>query len=189
SAPLPPPPPPAPSVPEVHRPPVERLEAVIALVEAGDFPHALLAAQRLVHDHPDDLGGLLTLGNIHALMGSPEAARESFTAALAREPLCVEARLYLGVAALQEGAAQEARAELKRALFLEPTLALGHYLLGQAEEQLGDKAAALRCYRNAVAQRKSGPRALLGHFPDLPRSTEAVAQAAQFRLSALADET
>lgn len=190
SAPLPPPPPRASAprvVPEERRSPVERLELVVQRMEQGDFPHALLAAQRLVHDHPDDLAGLLTLGNIHSLMGAADAAKECFASALAKEPLCVEARLFLGVGALQQGALGDARAELKRALFLEPTLVLGHYLLGQVEEQAGDAMAARRAYRNAIAQKRARARALLGHFPDVPRSVDAVVQSAQFRLAALGE--
>jgi chemotaxis protein methyltransferase CheR len=54
-------------------------------------------------------------------------------------------------------------------------------------ERRGNPEAARRSYRNAIAQRKGPPHALLGHFPDLPTSNEAIAQAAQYRLAALSE--
>jgi chemotaxis protein methyltransferase CheR len=178
---------PTPRPAEVHRSPVERLDDVVRLIEKGDFPQAMLAVRRLTDDHPDDLAALLTLGNVHALMGNADESRECFSRALKAEPLCVEARIYLGLAMLQEGKLSDARAELQKALFLEPTLSLGHYLLAQVHEQQGDREAARRSYRNAVAQRRFGQRVLLGHYPELPGSTDAIAQAAQYRLAALSE--
>lgn len=180
-------PPPAPVRPPPARTPVERLAEVIDAIERGDFPKALRSARRLCDDEPEDLAARLTLGNVYALMGNVDEARESYRQALSREPLCVEARVYLALAAMQGGQLDEARSELTRGLFLEPTLAIGHYLLGQVNEQLKDKDAALRAYRNAINQRKQPWHDLIGHFPDLPRSNEAVAQAAQFRLAALSE--
>lgn len=172
---------------ERHQTPVERLAKVIGCIEEGDFPRALRMARRLTDDEPDDLAARLTLGNVQALMGNVDEARETYQAALSREPLCVEARLYLALAAMQANQIEEARAELTRALFLEPTLAIGHYLLGQVNERRGDLEGARRAYRNALQQRKAPAHDLIGHFPDLPRSNEAVAQAAQYRLAALSE--
>lgn len=186
-APLLSPPTPKPRPTEAHRSPVERLDDVVRLIEKGDFPQAMLAVRRLTDDHPEDLAAMLTLGNVHALMGNADEARECFSRALRAEPLCVEARIYLGLATLQEGKLDEARSELQKALFLEPTLALGHYLLAQVHEKKGDREAARRSYRNAVQQRRAGQRALLGHYPELPGSTDAIAQAAQYRLAALSE--
>ncbi|MCA2980595.1 MAG: tetratricopeptide repeat protein, partial [Myxococcaceae bacterium] len=111
--------------------PVERLAEVIRDLEAGAFPRALRLAHRLVDDVPHDLAARVTLGNVHALMGNVDEAREAYQQALQREPLSIEARLYLGLAALQGGESEVARQEFTRALFLEPALALCHYLLGQ----------------------------------------------------------
>lgn len=167
--------------------PVERLSEIVADIEKGDFPRALRLAHSLTEDTPDDLAARITLGNVHALMGNIDEAREAYQGALQREPLSVEARLYLGIAAMQANEDEVARQEFTRALFLEPTLALGHYLLAQVNERRGDADGARRSYRNAVSQRRGPPHALLGHFPDLPTSNEAIAQAAQYRLAALSE--
>lgn len=182
-----PPLPPSAPRPPPTKTPVERLAEVIAAIEAGDFPRALRTVRRLSDDEPDDLAARLTLGNVHALMGNLDEAREAYQQALSREPLCVEARLYTALAEMQGGQLEDARIELQRALFLEPTLAVGHYLLGQVHERRADVDAALRSYRNAITQRKQPRHELIGHFPDLPRSNEAIAQAAQYRLAALSE--
>lgn len=167
--------------------PPQRLDDVVEVIELGDFPRALRMAKRLADDVPDDLAARLTLGNVYALMGNLDEAREAYQTALSREPLCVEARVYMSLAAMQVGQLQEARLELTRALFLEPTLVVGHYLLGLVHERNSDNEHARRCYRNAMAHRKSPPHDLIGHFPDLPRSNEGIAQAAQYRLAALSE--
>jgi chemotaxis protein methyltransferase CheR len=169
------------------RTPVERLAEVVEAIEKGDFPKALRTVRRLADDEPEDLAARLTLGNVHALMGNLDEARDAYQVALSREPLCVEARLYTALAAMQVGQLDEAKLELTRALFLEPTLAVGHYLLGQVSERRAEKDNALRSYRNAISQRKQPKHELIGHFPDLPRSNEAIAQAAQYRLAALSE--
>ncbi len=181
---------PAPSAPPRSPPtrtPVERLAEVVEAIERGDFPKALRTVRRLADDEPEDLAARLTLGNVYALMGNLDEARDAYQVALSREPLCVEARLYTALAAMQVGQLDEAKLELTRALFLEPTLAVGHYLLGQVQERRQDPDGALRSYRNAISQRKQPRHELIGHFPDLPRSNEAIAQAAQYRLAALSE--
>ncbi len=178
--------PPPPGKPPTKTP-VERLAEVVEAIEKGDFPKALRTVRRLSDDEPEDLAARLTLGNVHALMGNLDEARDAYQQALSREPLCVEARLYTALAAMQGGQLDEAKLELTRALFLEPTLAVGHYLLGQVNERKADVDGALRAYRNAISQRKQPKHELIGHFPDLPRSNEAIAQAAQYRLAALSE--
>lgn len=165
--------------------PVERLASAVELVDRGDFDKALSRLLKLTEDEPDDLASLLTFGNVCSLMGQAEKAREAFDRALAREPLCVEARVYGGIAAMQAGQLEEAKAELGKALFLEPTLALGHYLLAQVRERLGEHEAARRSYRNAIAQLKSPPRPLAGYYPDILDSADAIARAARYALAAL----
>lgn len=191
SAPRPPTPPvaaaPPRPAPSSHLTPVERLAAVVAAVEAGDFVGAVSLAEALVADEPDDLAAQLTLANVHALVGQVGRARELYLATLAREPLCVEAHLFLALAALQARQVDEARLELTRALFLEPDLALGHYLLGQVHERGGQAEAARRSYRNAIALQKAPWRELLGHFPDLPGSNDDIARAARYRLAELSE--
>jgi chemotaxis protein methyltransferase CheR len=154
-------------------------------MDEGKFEAALTAVTKLTEGEPNFLDALLTLGNLCSLMGQREQSREAFAAALNCEPLCVEARIFSGVAALQAGALSEARAELSKALFLEPNLSLGHYLLAQVQERQGDRAGARRSYRNAIAQLRFTQRELAGHYPEIPNSAETIGRAAGYALAAL----
>ncbi|MHB8873443.1 MAG: CheR family methyltransferase, partial [Myxococcaceae bacterium] len=165
--------------------PGARLERAVELMQRGDFPAALGVAKKLAEDEATDLDALITLGNIYSLMGHNDQSRDAFTAALACEPLCVEARVFGGVASLQAGELKEAKGELTKALFLEPTLSLGHYLLAQVYERLGEHEQARRSYRNAIAQLRFPQRALAGHYPDMPDSVDTIARAARYALAAL----
>lgn len=169
--------------------PQERLNGAVRLMGQGKFDAALEAVSVLTQEDPDDLAALLTLGNLYSLLGRPTDSRETFERAISREPLCVEARIFGGVAALQDGHLEEARSELKKALFLEPTLALGHYLLAQIQERMGDREGATRSYRNAIAQLRFPQRDLAGHYPDLPATTETIARVARYALAALGHES
>lgn len=173
-----PPPPP-------RRSPPERMAAVGRRIVRGDFDAALQETRSLLETEPHDLDAMLTLGNLLSLLGHHEGARSAFATALQREPLCVEARVFGAMAALQESKLQDAKAELQKALFLEPTLSVGHYLLAQVQEKLGDHEGARRSYRNAVAQLRFPQRPLAGHYPDMPDSPDALARAARYALAAL----
>ncbi len=169
-------------------PPAERLNLAVRKMMQSDFPAAIQDVEKLLVDEPGHLDGLLTLGNLYSLTGRIAEARDAFAQALAREPLCVEARIFGGVAALQAGNLNEARAEFGKALFLEPTLAIGHYLLAQVQERTRDREGARRSYRNAIAQLRHPQRPLAGHYPDMPDSAEAIARVARYALAALEED-
>ncbi|MGE6758834.1 CheR family methyltransferase [Corallococcus interemptor] len=169
-------------------PPAERLNMAVRKMGQGDFPAAIDGVKRLLVDEPSDLDALLTLGNLYSLTGRISDARDTFAQALQREPLCVEARVFGGVAAMQAGSLAEARSELAKALFLEPTLAIGHYLLAQVQERTQDFESARRSYRNAVAQLKYPQRPLAGHYPEMLDSAESISRAARYALAALEEQ-
>ncbi|WNG47976.1 tetratricopeptide repeat protein [Archangium minus] len=165
--------------------PGERLNAAVRMIERGDFVSAVSTVEQLLVDEPGHLDALLTVGDLYSLTGRIVDAREAFAQAINREPLCVEARVFGGLAALQAGELAEARSELGKALFLEPSLAIGHYLMAQVHERLKDHDAARRSYRNAIAQLRFPQRPLAGHYPELPDSAEAISRAARYALAAL----
>jgi chemotaxis protein methyltransferase CheR len=165
--------------------PGERLNAAVRMIERGDFVSAVATVEQLLADEPGHLDALLTLGNIYSLSGRVVDARDAFAQAINREPLCVEARVFGGLAELQAGELAEARAELGKALFLEPSLAIGHYLMAQVHERLKEHEAARRHYRNAISQLRFPQRQLAGHYPELPDSAEAISRAARYALAAL----
>jgi chemotaxis protein methyltransferase CheR len=169
-------------------PPAARLSQAVRKMMSSDFPAAIKDVEALLADEPGHLDALLTLGNLYSLTGKIAEAREAFAQALTREPLCVEARVFGGVAALQAGNLTEARSEFSKALFLEPTLAISHYLLAQVQERTNDKDGARRSYRNAIAQLRFPQRPLAGHYPDIPDSADAIARVARYALAALEED-
>ncbi|MCY1022661.1 CheR family methyltransferase [Pyxidicoccus sp. MSG2] len=169
-------------------PPAERLAMAVRKMAQGDFPAAIAGVERLLVDEPSDLDAILTLGNLYSLTGRIPEARDTVAQAIQREPLCVEARVFGGVAALQAGKLDEARSELSKALFLEPTLAIGHYLLAQVYERSQEPESARRSYRNAIAQLRFPQRPLAGHYPEMPDSADAISRAARYALAALEEQ-
>jgi chemotaxis protein methyltransferase CheR len=158
------------------------------LMEDGRFDEARDTLAQALGVAPDDVSALLTLGNLHSLMGRAEDARRAFDDVLGLEPLCVDARVYGALAAMQISDWASARAEIGKALFLEPGLALAHYLAAEIAVKLGDRAGARRSYRNAIAQLVTPQRALAGFCPDLPESEDRLAKSARYALSALEED-
>lgn len=187
SPPLPVPPAPTPPTaptPLLARAPDDRIREVTREIELGGFVTAREKLERWLAQDPDQLGALLTLGNLFGLTGEPSRAKECFERVLTREPLCADAHVFGALALFQAGLLDDARTELTRALFLEPTLALAHYLLAQVLERVGDMAGARRGYRNAISQLRSAQRPLAGYYPDSPEP-DAIGRAARYALAAL----
>lgn len=162
-----------------------RKDRALRLVDTGSFEEASAELARLVADEPNDLDVLLTLGNLHALRGLVREARELFEQVLVKEPLCVEARIYGAMAALQAGQLEDARGELRKAIFLEPNVAIAYYLLAQVQERLGNRDEARRSYRNALAQAKLPQRPLAGFYPDMLIAPDLLMRATRYALAAL----
>jgi chemotaxis protein methyltransferase CheR len=174
--------------PSAHRPPTERVAEAARLMHLGRFEDALHALTSGSADAPDEINVQLTLGNLHSLLGRAQDAERLFEEVTQREPLCVEARVYSAMAAMQVNQYARARAELNKALFLEPALAVAHYLYALVSERLGDRAGARRAYRNAISQLRFPQRPLAGFYPDVPESPELISRAARYALAALEED-
>jgi chemotaxis protein methyltransferase CheR len=168
-----------------HRPPAERVSEAARLMHLGRFDAALHALTSGFAGALDDINVQLTLGNLYSLLGRAQDSDRVFQEVITREPLCVDVRFYGAVAAMQVNDYGRARSELNKALFLEPTLALAHYLSAQVSERLGDREGARRAYRNAITELRVAQRPLAGFYPDLPESPELVSRAARYALAAL----
>ena len=178
----------SPPVSVTRRAPAERLADAARMVQEGRFEESVRTLNAIRSEEPDDIAASLTLGNVYSVMGRAEAAQQVFSDVVNREPLCVEVRVYAAMALMQVNQYAQARAEISKALFLEPTLALAHYLSAQISERLGDRDGARRAYRNAVTQLRFAQRPLAGYYPDLPDSPELISRAARYALAALEEE-
>lgn len=78
-----------------------------------------------------------------------EDARKWITTALEQSPLFAPAHYLEGLLALEDNRPDDAVAALRRCVYADPTWALGHYALGQALIQIGDRRRAAASLRNA----------------------------------------
>ncbi|AKU92409.1 CheR family methyltransferase [Vulgatibacter incomptus] len=178
--------PPSPKVPE--KSPADFLGRAVELIREGFFPPALALVDEGIGERPGDLALLLTKAHLHVALRDYEVATGCYEAALALEPLSAEAHLFLGVHLMDRGDLERAAAELTRATFLDPHLALGHFFTGRCCERLADLAGARRAYKNALAEarRSRAKSPFMSYYPDLPDDGGiSVARAAELSLAAL----
>ncbi len=148
-------PPPLPERPREELPPAVEETAVEAtaddpLTEAksafarGEYARAVELARGL----RDPCAAVLcvrALANAGALGDAERAASD----AAVRYPLAPEIHLLHGVLLLDMDRYEDATRAVKRALYLDRTIAFGHFLLGLGLSRLGDGRGAGRAFRNA----------------------------------------
>lgn len=88
-----------------------------------------------------------------------EAAEQACAEALSRHPLVAELHYLRTVLLLNLGQSGEAIRAVRRALYLDRSLAIAHFTLGSILSQRGDLAGARRAYRNAYALASRRPAA------------------------------
>jgi hypothetical protein len=179
------------------------------LLEIGDYANALWHIEHGRQQYPADPGILFEHGAYHEGFASPfiqtaalesgvdrrgarphlDEAEELFRKAIKENPYFVEARVHRGFVLGQLGRQTDAAEELREAVETAQGSQLRYYaelFLGQAEESLGNRAAAGDHYARALAlyQRAQSPLLALSllarQFGD-----RAGAQAAMRRLMAL----
>jgi chemotaxis protein methyltransferase CheR len=161
--PAPPPPAPPPPLPPPVRPPapppvaftppapaapapigVPELEGAQRALAAGDWREAA----RLAGAHTEDAGAeavaIRALANLE-----PLAAVRLCAEAATRHPLAVELRYLEALLLLGLGRLEESERAARQALYLEPSLAVAHLMLGHILRRQGDTAGARRAFRTA----------------------------------------
>ncbi|PTL83514.1 chemotaxis protein CheR [Vitiosangium sp. GDMCC 1.1324] len=139
-APLPaaPPPPPRPSaVPD-------GLEGAKQALARGDWREAAQRAGALAEDPVAAAVAVRALANL-----DPRAAVRACAEAAARHPLAVELRYLEAMLLLGLGRLPESEHAVRQALYLEPSLAVAHLMLGHLRRRQGDLPGARRSFRMA----------------------------------------
>ncbi|MDR3636742.1 MAG: protein-glutamate O-methyltransferase CheR [Isosphaeraceae bacterium] len=95
-------------------------------------------------DIPGSVRNISTIANLDV-----EQAERTCAAAIVRYPFSAELHYLRAVLLLGLERAGEAAAAARRVIYLDRTLAAGHFLLGSILQQEGDGAGARRAYRNA----------------------------------------
>jgi chemotaxis protein methyltransferase CheR len=156
------------------------LEAARAAFARGDYP----LARRLAEELPDAAAAVL--GVRAAANGQdPSEAERLASASLVRFPDCAELHLLQAVLLLGLGRHAEAVQAARRVLYLDRTLAMGHFLLGTALARLDDRHAAGKAFRDAHALCARLPPDQPVPFADGERAAP-LAQAALVQLQLLA---
>jgi chemotaxis protein methyltransferase CheR len=106
-------------------------------------------AGRLVRQDGGDAASWILLVRALANRGELVAAGKACTAALDRHHLSPELTYLQAVLLLELGRSKEAADAVRRALYLDRTLAVGHLLLGCALARLENLDGARRAVRNA----------------------------------------
>ncbi len=78
-----------------------------------------------------------------------QAAVRACAEAIVRHPLTVELRYLEALLLMGLGRLAESERAARQALYLEPTLAVAHLMLGHILRRQGDTAGALRAFRTA----------------------------------------
>ena len=91
--------------------------------------------------------------------GRAHAAADAFREALTNDPRNARLHLGAGTAAFLERRDADARADLERALALDPKLTPARVLLGQVQHRMGDLLAAISTFETLVAQAPDDPEA------------------------------
>jgi chemotaxis protein methyltransferase CheR len=106
------------------------------------------APETHTHDAPADLDA--TVQHIRALANVETGRAERACAeAAARHPLAAELHHLHAVLLLELGRDEEAARAARRVVYLDRTLAVGHFTLGSVLWRRHDRAGACRAYRNA----------------------------------------
>ncbi len=130
-------------------------------------------------------GTSLAQAQVLANQGKFDAAHEMVQAVSEQDRTSVDAHFLGGVIATQLRNWPDAQQALRKALYLDKKLALGHYLLAVVHERSGDPAAAIRGYRNVcklLARIQSSHELYLGDGMTAGRLRE-MAEARQQELS------
>ena len=149
------PPPPAPVLPVAKPPPApppvpapppapDGLEDARRALARGDWHEAARRAGALQDDPGAAVMAVRALANL-----DPEEAVRTCAEAVTRHPLTVELRYLQALLLLGLGRLPEAERAARQALYLEPTLAVAHLMLGHILRRQGDFPGALRAFRTA----------------------------------------
>jgi len=176
--------------PLAPKPPASGLEAGVQearnLVAAGNRDGAFRVLFELTGKQPEAVEPYLMLGELALDRGALEEAWSWYQVVTELRPTDIDSRFLLAIVLYRLGHDQEAAEHLRRLLFLDGGLALGHYYLGVVAHRLGDIDTALRSFRNALFCIESGgsekEAELLGKHN---LSLDELAEASQARLRQL----
>ncbi len=162
--------------PRAEPDPLARARAALA---AGDYDGAM----RLTAEIGNAAAATVAL-RARANRDGAARALEPAAESVRRYPLSAELHFLHAVLLLELGSLAEATASMRRAVYLDRTLAMAHFVLGTLLARQGDRAGAQRAYRNAAELARSLPADTLLSLGDGERAS-GLAAAADAQLARL----
>ncbi len=131
--------------PPVHKlQPSELIAAALDDLGQGHYARAAERTRDLTDDAEASAVHVRALANLDLVQAERSCAK-----AAARHPLSGELHYLRAVLLLGLDREREAAGSARRAIYLDRTLAIAHFLLGSILRRRGDRAGAWRAYRNA----------------------------------------
>jgi chemotaxis protein methyltransferase CheR len=130
--------------------PSAQYDSCLAAFRAGHWDVAESGLTALVSSCPTFVPGILLLGGLYAHRGRFDEAMAQAEAVLKVSALEPRAHLLAGMIASRRQRPDDALQSLRRALYLDDSLALGHFWLGNLYREKGDVARACQEYENVV---------------------------------------
>ncbi len=127
-----------------------KYDSCLAAFRDGDWDGAEAALSALVASCPTFVPALLLLGGLYAHRGRFDAAMRQAEDVLRLSDLEPRAHLLIGMIASRQQRTEEALQSLRRALYLDESLALAHFWLGNLYRDRGDMTRACQEYENVV---------------------------------------
>ena len=125
-------------------------DTCLAAFRAGEWAWAETSLTALAASCPTFVPGLLLLGGLYVHRGRFDDAMVQAEAVLKISDLEARAHLLAGMIAARRRQHDEALLSLRRALYLDDSLALGHFWLGNLYRERGDLVRAYLEYENVV---------------------------------------
>ncbi len=127
-----------------------RYDSCLAAFRAGDWDGTEAALATLIEACPTFVPALLLRGGLYVHRGRFDEARRQAELVLELSDLEPRAHLLIGMIAARQQRPDEAVQALRRALYLDDSLALAHFWLGNLYRDRGDMVRACHEYENVV---------------------------------------
>jgi len=147
---------------KIRNPLNDLLEEARAAMDRNDYEGAIAPLQKFLAEQPDVAYAHFQLAYAYTALKRSAEARTEYERCIALDPKMAEAQLNLGILLLGTDPAA-AVAPLRRAVELEPAQSRPRYLLGVAQERLGDFAGAAESFEGAAHLDPKDVEALI-HF-------------------------
>ena len=141
---------PIPLIPGTPEDVTGRYDVCLTAFRAGEWEGAEAALSSLVESCPTFVPALLLLGGLYANRGRFDDALRQAEMVLKVSDLEPRAHLLVGMVASRQQRLDEAQQSLRRALYLDDSLALAHFWLGNLYRDRGDLVRACHEYENVV---------------------------------------